>query len=273
MKFEFFFVRHGFSCANFVKEHSTFNPVQHTFYPDPELTVSGVDRSETLSPYLLKAINQKWPELDWTIGASVLLRAQETAFLMVAKQFEEEIYVMPYVNESPPFSFLQTLDNKPLLPNQQTNILNNKYEGVKINATDAYDVSVEAKYKPSFKKFIGWAKTHLNYFGENEDGIYRSVIFTHSKFIQDLIKETNLPKGWVKDQKIRNNEAVFFSVDDNDNITMNEYFNYGENATRSSKLLGDVCPDGCRIHMVSTCGTRSNRKRKQRKSRRRHRSH
>jgi broad specificity phosphatase PhoE len=269
MKFEFFFVRHGFSCANFVKEHSTFNPIQHTFYPDPELTVSGVGRSETLGPSLLNAIHKKWPQHDWTIGASVLLRAQETAFLMVAKQFKEKIYVMPYVNESPPFSFLQTLDNKPLLPNDQKNILANKYEDVLINDTDAYEVSVESKYKPSFEKFIGWAKKNLDYFGENDDGIYRAVVFTHSKFIQDLIKETNLPQGWVKGQKIRNNEAVFFSVDDNNNIKMKEYFNYGGNATNSAKLLGDMCPDGCRIHMVPACDTRNNRKGKQRKTRRR----
>ncbi len=70
-------VRHGISCANLRKEAK--GRPWHTFVPDPELTYEGT-RQAQIRGYFLRKKLEEYPMP--IVGASVLLRAQMTAYLM-----------------------------------------------------------------------------------------------------------------------------------------------------------------------------------------------
>lgn len=101
---EIIFVRHGFSCANIHKRFGGWwDKKVFSFISDPTLTSFGVATSRRLAPALRDAIAKRWPGAKpvrgtpaddsnvaaagakpYTVGASVMLRAQETAFWMLA---------------------------------------------------------------------------------------------------------------------------------------------------------------------------------------------
>jgi broad specificity phosphatase PhoE len=114
-----YWIRHGFSCANYVKATSWI-PFSHTFIPDPKLHCDGVGQAMKLGKYF-KRINVKFD----LICSSMLLRAMQTALLIyneqskgpceTTKEMNEEekkevvpIHVLPYIAEKG-----STVDNIP----------------------------------------------------------------------------------------------------------------------------------------------------------------
>ena len=98
-----YWIRHGFSCANYVKATS-WVPFSHTFIPDPKLHCDGVEQAMKLGKYF-KRINVKFD----LICSSMLLRAMQTA-LLIKNEIDEKqkLYVLPYIAEKG-----STVDNIP----------------------------------------------------------------------------------------------------------------------------------------------------------------
>jgi len=104
MRFELLFVRHGESCAN-AWQH--ISKLTQATYQDPELTTKGRQISVVLYSKLKKWLQERAvaaglssaKELNYTIGASDLMRAQMTAFYMLAFHEQMPINIMPFVGE------------------------------------------------------------------------------------------------------------------------------------------------------------------------------
>lgn len=75
-----YWIRHGFSCANYVKATSWI-PFSHTFIPDPKLHCDGIRQARKLGKYFSKQ-NIKFD----LICSSMLLRAMQTALLICNEQ-------------------------------------------------------------------------------------------------------------------------------------------------------------------------------------------
>ena len=102
-----YLVRHGTSCTNVTKKRSwipsflgkagNYGPKYR--YEDPELTAWGRKKAFHLGAALRNAIaddlttNGQHP--DYIVGSSVLLRAQQTAYLMF---FPKILWIIPYLS-------------------------------------------------------------------------------------------------------------------------------------------------------------------------------
>jgi len=234
MKFEIIFVRHGVSCANQTKKLRGYG--LHTLYSDPELTKKGKEISIKLSTKLMENIDFKWKEKEWTIGSSPMIRAQQTAYLMLAKDNGKKITIMPHINETG-----ITIDNNAMNKEKQKIIMNISTPGI-LSSLGADERDKQTLYnKSNFMKFKQWiSKDGLQYFGKNKDNVYRSVIFTHNDYLKNVFKK------YVKNIKFKNNNAVFFKLDtektgpdDITNIELNSINDIND------KLLFE-CPDECR---------------------------
>ena len=73
-----YWIRHGFSCANYVKATSWIPfSFSHTFIPDPKLHCDGIRQAKKLGKWFSRE-NIKFD----LICSSMLLRAMQTAFLI-----------------------------------------------------------------------------------------------------------------------------------------------------------------------------------------------
>jgi broad specificity phosphatase PhoE len=241
MKFEIFFVRHGVSCANQSKKLRGI-PGVHTFYPDPELTKKGKEIAVKLSTKLQENINSKWKEKEWTIGSSPMIRAQQTAYLMLAKDSGKKITVMPHVNETG-----ITADNNAINKEKQKIIMNMTTPGILSNlGADERDKQTLFN-RSNFMKFKQWiSKGGLQYFGKNKDNVYRSVIFTHGHYLKLIFKK------YIKNIEFKNNDAIFFKLDTEKtgpdhitNIETNFINDYND-------MEAFECPDECRKYTGCT---------------------
>lgn len=259
MKFEIIFVRHGQSCAN-QRKHAI--PASHIFYPDPELTEFGKKRSIDLGGKLLEEIEKKWKGKEWTVGASSMIRAQQTAFYMLKKPF----IVMPFISETG-----KTYDNIPISDKAvQVKKMESFSPGISSFILENESTLQTNSNKADFQEFKNWAKgPGITYFGHTPvelggDGIYRAVLFTHSSYLKHIFPQ--FPP--MRNKSIRNNEAIFFRWDsdktyqrgsNNKNITDAEHFTFG---------LGDsdvlyTCPDNCQRWTPCNLGYKLNNSVKQ----------
>ncbi len=189
-QFDLILVRHGISCGNLAKKKGQ-RLLQYS-YTDPELTTMGRAKAKALGPYL-KA------KLDWPIvvGSSNLLRAQQTAFLMLDPK---EVLIVPYISEKG-----MGEDNRAFSKQGQKTILEQytcgDMEGARMNWT-YFDEAPKAS-TPSSAKFLEWLKSNymsLDANHKNDRDTYFSsiaerrddttlVFFSHGRFIRDFILE------------------------------------------------------------------------------------
>lgn len=232
--FEILFIRHGESCANALhKSKSYLQKASHASYNDPELTSRGILESEQRGDLFLKPVLSGsqgfYPQIEtteegkplhramFTLGSSPLLRAQETAYLMVGKPWKKKIFLMPHIGETGKLGSF-TRDNNPDPFGYQTAYMQTRHgEPGQPGQTLLYlDTSkVEAAVEPNFPLFQEWIKTHPNYFTKGLDGVYRAVIVSHSNSLRKAFpfaECVNPPKGIPeKDQpswKLSNNDFL-----------------------------------------------------------------
>jgi len=231
-KYNIIFVRHGVSCANVL---NTGLVNRHIIYSDPELTNDGIIRSRKLSDNLIEKINELWGTNPYTIGSSNMIRAQETAYYMLAEKTGKKINIFPHLSEKG-----ITLDNIGYSKTKQIEILNKRNPKIIEFLSNNIDKRDQQNIfnKSDWKSFIDWANNNTGYFEHGLDGEYRIVIFTHSDFLRSIFK---LPKN----KKVQNNgvvHTVFNSGDDINNLNFS-YFNFEEIDIQ----LTHTCPDNCRM--------------------------
>ena len=93
LHFELFFVRHAYSCANEWQDKSRL-PGSHWFYEDPEITTQGIKESIAVG----QVFDNPFPSQEpFSLASSVMLRAQQTAYLMFGKQYKN-YHMNPHQN-------------------------------------------------------------------------------------------------------------------------------------------------------------------------------
>ena len=103
------FIRHGFSCANMLKETGMLSNISKAFLYDPPLTNHAIRDITSVRNGVQKKLGR--PDV---VFASTLLRAQQTANFLFPDQ---TVFVAPYIKE-----LGSTLDNKPNTPDIQKKI-------------------------------------------------------------------------------------------------------------------------------------------------------
>lgn len=103
---ELIVVRHAFSCANQGKRYDRSK--RFAYYLDPSISNIGVSDSITASYDLTKYIKSKWSAQnadalpEFGVLASTMIRAQQTAYYMLAGPLKKPISVVPGVGEKSP---------------------------------------------------------------------------------------------------------------------------------------------------------------------------
>jgi len=196
---EIVFVRHGISCAN-AWGRKGGKPYQSA-YPDPELTEYGVGRSVEKGPLLASYVADKFPDGKYSIGASCMMRAQQTAHYMLAKTVGKPINIMPHIGELSN-GILPGYCNFPLSPASQRKILGPEI----VLGVDARG-DVTGDELSNWPKFTKWAATAGTPFFTptvNSDGetVHRAVIVGHSLLFKEIFGYT-----------LNNNDVIFAKID------------------------------------------------------------
>jgi broad specificity phosphatase PhoE len=184
-------VRHGVSCANLKKALGQ----QFITYTDPELTRAGkvkaINRGKLLRDYLEESGLQ-----NPIVGASVLIRAQQTAFLMMSPDYREgdyleNLYVVPYVSEVGSSWFYPREDNRPLKTAEKVAILKKTTPALLSHFRYVPADYPQDAATPSPDKFVQWLRTNYPMLNEQEPGEGQNrpiIIFTHGNYILQFIK-------------------------------------------------------------------------------------
>jgi len=269
MRFELIFVRHGESCANAWQHVSKLTQAT---YRDPELTTKGRQLSVALYPALkdlllkrAKALGVDTKKLNYTVGASDLMRSQMTAFYMLAVHEHMPINIMPFVGErgySP--------DNLAFTKEKQLQVY--KDESLP-DIAELISLGKDARdkqgwvNKSNFPSFIEWARQNLEFFGQGPDGVYRAIIFTHSQFLQSAFQPENAEGDTLT--KITNNDIVYTVVDDakKPNASKDAFnvlypkWRYVD-MSQYKPNIGNTCPKNFSCRIPRPCKQNAGRRRK-----------
>jgi len=156
--FKLILVRHGVSCANLKKAMGQ----SFSSYRDPELTRAGQEKAINRG-ILFQEYLEAHELFNPIVAASVLMRAQQTALLMMSPDYRnekylEDIVVAPYASEVGSAFWFQTEENKPYRKEEQARILSIHYKtptlvGRRMYIPEPFPVDAET---PSPSKFIQW---------------------------------------------------------------------------------------------------------------------
>ena len=257
MILDIIFVRHGLSCANVLSKK---RPGRQFFYQDPELTLEGINNSKDFSRDLINFIHATWGDEDYMIGASQMIRAQETAFHMLASVVDKPISIFPHIGEVG-----ITYDNYSLPREEQRKLLK---KPINAGILEKLEKDIDSREpqtlntKSDFPSFIDWversnvaliprsqpyvegsprsANTNSTASVINsEDEPYRLVIFTHGRFLRSI------RKGLAH---FENNDAmrVIYNTDTRDFV--GEPPEIHRINTREPNY---DCPDYCRVSRCS----------------------
>ena len=257
MRFQIIFVRHAESCANVWQ---AIYPGTQLTYHDPEITRRGILRSRRMFPVLSTFITQKWSDKPYTVGASVMLRAQMTAFWMLARNIKDIgkcINIFPHIAEEG-----IGLSNMPMSKEEQRKILSPEITKLLDKGTD-FREEQKLWTKSNMQLFLDWMQKHKHVFKKGEDGIYRAILFTHGKFLKTSFQ---LPDS------MKNNGFIYteFAFGQEPSETKFAFPKYYINNTPNESNVDASCPDGCRASICGkkvVGGTRRRTKRTSKKTR------
>jgi broad specificity phosphatase PhoE len=219
--FEIIFVRHGESCANAIQKapglvSQLTGLVTHKQYLDPELTTKGKLLSIKKYKNLREAFTtEPFQKGQYTIGSSPLLRAQETAYYMLAKHVKKPVNVMPYLGETGNISIGTIGDDNRDMPKEDQDV----YLSETTNKEEyPFQRGKDIRAPPNFEKFWQWATSEGirdGWFFQGTDKVYRAIIFSHSNTLKEefpMKKERckNLNKIEIKPEgdKLGNNDFL-----------------------------------------------------------------
>jgi len=244
MRFEIIFVRHGESCANVWQDETLIGQLR---YSDPELTKRGISRSTEKYSMLKKVIDEYLP--SYTIGASSMLRAQETAYYMLAKHVNKPINIIPHLSEEG-----VTVNNIPYSKEKQKQLFEKIDPDIVDKITEGKDgrKSQSILNKASYSSFLKWAKKNPDYFEKGDDDVYRAVIFTHGKLLRNVFPLKNAIPPVKTHKKYDNNDFILLSigdVDETSKIPHEPHFLYfSTSSIKGTPESEEGCPaENCRI--------------------------
>jgi broad specificity phosphatase PhoE len=198
---EILFVRHGLSCANAWgrKGGKTYQSV----YSDPELTTQGIQRSVETGPLLTEQIAKYFPDGRYSLGASCMIRAQQTAYYMLGRATGRPIHILPHIGEFNDKRFPPGYCNFPVSLAEQREILGPEI-AAQLGADARGDVSEAAL--SDWPRFLMWASTAgepfftttTNAAGET---VKRAVIVSHSLLFRRIF-----------DHMVNNNDIIFARI-------------------------------------------------------------
>lgn len=234
-------IRHGYSCVNAGKEINDSAGKQYKWYPDPPLTALGIAACKAKQRITFEIINDTFPETSYKIGTSCLMRAQQSAYYTLLHtdgvadvDIENKYSIFPHIGEK----YEGGTDNIPLSPEMQqkrlgfTRTVNDEQPSAIIKKPADYS---------DVKQFFDWVNSlsvaDAAKFFHVTEGIYQAVIFTHKKFIADLL---NLPAG----TKVNNNDVLYAEID----TTLVKISNLEILLDRDTEIK-DKSQDGCDIKM------------------------
>jgi broad specificity phosphatase PhoE len=215
-------IRHAQSCGNIWKTKSKFTQIT---YRDPEITEAGIKTSKRLSGILQRKIREAWKDEPYSVCSSQMIRTQETAYYMVGRP----INIIPHIAEDG-----ITLDNYSLSKDAQRKIIGERNPNILASLDKGIDSREKQtmKDKSNWNTFLKWAEKNPGSFGKGSDNVYRAVIFTHSKFLQNSL-------GLSKADKVKNNNG-FRVVITNGTISNTTRLDIGE-------TIDNGGPDKCKI--------------------------
>lgn len=175
--FTFYMIRHGASCANLAS--SSKRPDMAHQYTDPELTAEGRRLARALRPYARKALPK-----PMVVGASTLLRTQQTAHLLLNPQ---TLFIVPYINEMG----RESQESTALPSTVQESVLGEQLGDHKVVASkdETYIRAAPAvSERAQIGAFLEWLGHHVNSITQNQTKTL--VLVSHYQFMASLIKAT-----------------------------------------------------------------------------------
>lgn len=239
---EIIFVRHGVSCANAMKYRDR---VVSQLYRDPELTAFGIQRSQEKANILQSIVAERFPDNAYSIGASFLMRAQQTAFHMLAHDAQKPIHILPHIGETGIGP-----SNIPLSVEKQRTILDPAI--VRQIGTDERGDLRYGK-RANWDSFMKWIRnkgddlepfftpvTRLSALG-SEETVYRAVVVSHSNFLK---KQFGI--------KLFNNDVIFVTMNTETKEKMFERITYFDESDISQLSNTEGCLMPTPRHVLRT---------------------
>ena len=174
-KINIYWVRHGFSCANYIKKKNegSYNPfklIEHTSVKDPKLHIVGREQAQQLA----EEFNKNNIKID-LVCSSQLLRAIETAQTLYNRldTCSGEIMILPQICETG-----NTDDNKPY------RFINGK----KPSGTTQLENLDYKSYYPNYEYFLRNVLVSLKNYLISKKVIqeYNIIIVSHSSFLKSI---------------------------------------------------------------------------------------
>jgi len=170
-------IRHGASCANLAYSSKRLDVASQ--YTDPELTAEGRRLVRALRPYALKALPK-----PAVVGASMLLRTQQTAHLLLNPK---KLFIVPYINEMG----RESQESTALPSTMQESVLGEQLGDHKV-VESKDETYIRAAPAVSEKAQVG---AFLEWLGQNVNAITQNhaktlVLVSHYQFLASLIKAT-----------------------------------------------------------------------------------
>ena len=188
--FKLIFVRHGVSCANLKKALGQ----QFLTYTDPELTRMGEIKAKNRGLFFREYLENRGI-VNPIVGASLLTRAQQTAFLMMSPDYNDgqylnSLYVVPYVSEVGSSWFYPREDNKPLKRDDKIALVRSKTPALLSVLRYVPMPYPDDAQTPSPAKFIQWLGTNYQALNDGNAEITGRplIVFSHGNYIQQFIK-------------------------------------------------------------------------------------
>lgn len=205
-------IRHGFSCANAIKQkghvgvknilknlvsEKKIGDSRSIYAPNSRLTDFGIEQAETVN----KIYNNRIKNYD-LICSSELTRAVETAMILAKNTKIEKIYMIPYVSEQRSkisLKFSLDADNQARDPEIIKKEVETKFQD---NNNDKYpkiDLSIMEKFikydpknktTPDLKLFITKVLPEIKELlvKSNNKQVFHIAIISHRKFIEKIFK-------------------------------------------------------------------------------------
>ena len=168
-----YMIRHGTSCGNLAM--MTDNMLDARLYTDPELTQEGRRLAVAVGPYAEKAVGK-----SIVVGASNLLRAQQTAYLLLRPK---KLYIVPHINE---IGWSQSV--MAMNPTLQETLMKERLgdKGLAAVRDFTYMEKPRGSGSDQFESFLSWMGLCLPEITQN--GQKKLVLVSHFGFMDELIK-------------------------------------------------------------------------------------
>jgi broad specificity phosphatase PhoE len=167
-----YLIRHGVSCTNLLRAQG--RTLEADQYIDPELTQEGRRTAELLRPLLLKKLKK-----PYIVGASILLRAQQTAHLLLKP---EQILIVPHISEL----MRTSLECTAMMPDLQARTLEQTGDNTLVR--DFTYMEPEVPEEDQVNAFLHWLATTGAQITDN--GKKRLVLVSHGLFIETFLHQT-----------------------------------------------------------------------------------